>query len=242
MYRLLTSCLPPSSGVCREFNQSGIRCTKQFPQSLDLKAIIDEDIAQASLPNSTASQLQRFWDSWGENSTENSADARNRRESLVHASAGLTVTSLVIAPIGLCVILFMYTRELHAYVTIATCISLFDAALMVAAATLWIVASAQYAADMETTLGGQTVANAPYWDGNPQYPPSYGLVILAGVAVAKIVVLPVLALILIIALFFLAILTIVLAVIAFTCILGCLAACGTTETRRTGWVGDTYYY
>lgn len=230
--------------MCREvFNSSEIRCTKQFPQSLDLGSIIDADIRAAALPNSTASRLQTFWDSFTQNDTQGMLQNKNRRANFVQASAGLTITSLVVAPIGLCVVLLMYLLERPGYPIIATGLALLDAALMVPAATLWIFASAQYAADIESALGGQTAGNAPFWNGTSQYPPSNGLAMFAGVALAKVVVLPVMALIslILVALFVTCILiSIVLMLLALQCL---FAICGGHDNRkRDPEPGYEYYY
>lgn len=227
--------------MCREFfNSSEIRCTKQFPQILDLGVIIDSDLREASLPNSTASRLQAFWDSFTQDENQSMVQNKNRRAVFVQASTGLTITSLVIAPLGLSIVILMEMLKRQGYLTVATCFALLDAALMVAAATLFIFASAQYAADIESALGGQWVGNMPYWNGSAQYPPSYGLVMFAAVAVAKIVVLPIMALISLIVLFLFVIFTIITIWLMFLAVQCFFALLGGCDNRST--VVETQYY
>lgn len=239
------------SGVCREFtDKNEVHCTNKFIHPLDLDAVIKQDIEKASMPNVTAISLQSFWDSWGRNMTDNTSASKAHRESLIHAAAGLTVTSLVAGPIGIAAAVAAYLLNHSSRKTIAIGIALFDASLMVAAAALWIAASMQYAAAFETTLGGQTISNQPVWNNTPQYPSSYGLVLFACAALAKLCVLPILAL------FFLVVLPIMLVAVALIsiwlaflfmqCLSKCMDACPTTTTTTYygnayggGWGGDS---
>ncbi|OCL03156.1 hypothetical protein AOQ84DRAFT_381906 [Glonium stellatum] len=240
------------SGVCKEFTgNKEVHCTNRFIHSLDIDAVIKQDIAKASLSNATATNLQLFWDLWAHNMTENTSASKAHRDSLIHAAAGLTVTSLVIGPIGLVVAIAAYLLSHSSRKTIAIGIALFDASLMVTAAALWTTASAQYAAAFETSLGGQTVSNQPVWNSTPQYPSSYGLLLFACAALAKLCVLPIFALL------FLVVLPIMLVVVALIsiwfafllmkCLSNCMDACPTTTTTTTyygsaygsGWGGDS---
>ena len=121
--------------MCREFsNGSEIRCTKQFPQHLDLGAIIETDVRDANLTNTTSSHLLTFWSSFFQNETM--LQNMDSRTSFVQVAAGLTISSLVIAPIGFGIALLLYKLDRPSYTTVATCYALLDAALIVAAAVL----------------------------------------------------------------------------------------------------------
>jgi hypothetical protein len=190
------------SGVCREyFNTSEVRCTRRFPQPLDFMSVLDEDLAQAQ--NVSTSHFRSFWNSFGQNSSQilNSVD----HVSSVHVSAGLTVTSLVIAPIGLCIILALYKLEKPFHVTAAVCIAILDAIFVLVAAILWNKASIQYTSAFDRALGGGTLDSA--------YPAPNGLIIFGAVALAKLVVLPILAVV------FLVMLPLLAIFITYVCIL-----------------------
>src|SRR5271155_5758512 len=111
-----------------------MRCTKHFPQMLDLGAIIDEDLNKSNSSNSTNSHIRMFWSSFTDNGEQPIVQRKIQTAAFVQASAGLTVTSLVIAPICLGIIILMFMLKRPRYTTVATCFALFDAALMVIAA------------------------------------------------------------------------------------------------------------
>ena len=215
--------------MCREFtNSSEIRCTGQFPQHLDLRAIIDADVRDANLTNSTSSHLLTFWDSFFLNDTM--TQNMDSRTTFTQAAAGLTVTSLATAPIGFTISLFLCKRNKPGYTTFAICYALLDAAFIVAAAVLWIFASVQYVADIESALGGQSVANTPYWNAVPQYPPSYGIIVLSAAALAKVIVLPILAVMFLFVLMTAGFVVISIVVVAFFLVKCIMAMCCSTTT------------
>jgi hypothetical protein len=211
-------------------------CTKYFPQLLDLGALINADIDKSDLQDSAASHLREFWDSFFD---EKQSMVRNKNQysSFVQASAGLTITSLVTAPICLSIVLLMYMLKRAGYTTVATCFAIFDAVLMVAAAILWITASIKYSSDIQSALGGGPLAdNNSFWGDTDVVPLSYGLFLFAGVAIAKLLVLPIMALLCLIFIFLLIIAAIIMAWLMFLvlqCMFVMLAACDNGTTTET---------
>lgn len=159
-----------------------------------------------------------------------------RTKAFTQASAGLTITSLVIAPIGLSIVLLLFMTDRPSYSTVAKCVALLDAALMVLAAALWTSASVMYAVDIRSAVGNTLAGHTSFWGTNDLFPPSIGLSIFASAAFAKLIVLPVLAFAcLIIFLLFLAsaVVMAVLAWMALACVLAMCGACSdNTETKE----------
>lgn len=163
--------------------------------------------------------------------TGNTQSDKRSRDSMIRASAALTVTSLVVGPIGIAIAIGAYVMDLSSRRMIAVSIALFDASLMIPAATLWIVASARYADAFRTTLAGQEIANSHV----------YGLLVFFIAAVAKLCVLPILAFIILVVfpiLFIIAVVIFVwLMLLFFQCLLAC---CPATTTTTTTYYGTTY--
>jgi hypothetical protein len=220
-----------------------MRCTKHFPQLLNLEVLIAADINSSALPNSAAFHLQTFWDSFFENDKLSMVQNKNLYTSLIQASAGLTITSMVIAPICLGIIILMYMLKRPRYSTVATCFALFDAALMVTAATLWITASIKYSSDIESALGGPPTNNTSFWGDTDVIPLSYGLFLFAGVAIFKVIVLPIMALICLILILLLIVAAIIMAwlmLLALKCFFVMLSACDNGRTTETVYYGSAY--
>lgn len=224
--------------MCREyFNTSEIRCTKTFPQILNLAAIVDADIA--TLPNTTASQLQSFWDNITHD--DKISQLENTAASFVKASTGLTITSLVLAPLFFAIITLMFMLKRPAYPTVAACLAIFDAVLIVLAAALWITASAQYTSAIESIAGGRIINESrSFWGATTLFPLSLGLYLFLLAALAKLIVVPFMALIVLVLLFILVICAILFIYVVFLLFLCILAMCGGDE--KTKVTVETHYY
>ena len=221
-----------------------MRCTGHFPQMLDLGAIIDEDLNKSNSSTSTTSHIRMFWSAFTDDGNEPIVQHKSQTAALVQASAGLTVTSLVIAPICLGIIILMFMLKRPRYTTVATCFALFDAALMVTAAALWITASVMYASDIQSALGGQVVENTSSGGATDLFPLSIGLFLFAGAALAKLIVLPIVALICLILLLLLFVAAIILAwlmFLAMACLFAMFGACddGRTTTQTVYYYDDS---
>ncbi len=64
----------------------------------------------------------------------NSIQYQSRTDAVTRASASLTLTSLIIAPIGLALIILLYLTDRPAYVIVVKCVALLGAVLMLTAA------------------------------------------------------------------------------------------------------------
>jgi hypothetical protein len=218
-----------------------MRCTRHFPQILDLGAIIDEDLNKSNSSNSTTSDIRMFWSSFTHNDKQPIVQHKSQTAAFVQVSAGLTITSLVIAPIYLGIVILMFMLERPRYTTVATCFALFDAALMVTATTLWTTASAMYASDIQSALGGQAAENTSFWGATDLFPLSIGLFLFSAVALAKVIVLPIMALICLLLLLLLFVAAIILAwlmFLAMVCLLAMFGVCDDGKTTTT----ETVYY
>ena len=221
-----------------------MRCTRHFPQLLDLGAIIDEDLNKSNSSNSTTSHIRMFWSAFTHDGNQPIVQHKSQTAALVQASAGLTVTSLVIAPICLGIIILMFMLKRPRYTTVATCFALFDAALMVIAAALWITANVMYASDIQSALGGQVAENTSFWGATDLFPLSLGLFLFAAAALAKVIVLPIMALICLILLLLFFVAAIILAwlmFLAMVCLLSMFSACdnGNTTTQTVYYYDDS---
>lgn len=233
---VLTSCL----GVCREFHDRGeVICTRQFPQPLDIVALIDTDIRKSDLQSSAASHLQEFFDSLTKNDKNRFVKNKSQYISFAKASAGLMITSLLIAPLGLGFVLFMYKFEKPGYTTVATCVALFDAALVLTASTLWITGSLKYSFDIMETIGSGSMQTTSFWGATDVIPSSIGLFIFACAALLKLIVLPIMALICLIGFCFLIVLAAIMAWLMFMMVMCMLAMFASADNGTTT---ETVYY
>jgi hypothetical protein len=201
---------------------------EQLNEMLDLGAIIDEDLDKSNSSNSTNSHIRMFWNSFTDNGEQPIVQHQSQTAAFVQASAGLTVTSLVIAPICLGIIILMFMLKRPRYTTVATCFALFDAVLMVIAAAPWITASLMYASDIQSALGGQAAESNSFW--NDLFPLSIGLFLFAGAALVKVIVLPIMAVICLILLLLFVVAMIIFAWLIFLAI-ACLFAMFATDDR-----------
>lgn len=214
-----------------------MRCTRHFPQLLDLGAIIDEDLNKSNLSNSTTSPIRMFWSTFTHDGKQPIVQHQSQTTALVQASAGLTVTSLVIAPICLGIVILMFMLNRSRYTTLATCFALFDATLVVIAAALWITANVMYASDIQSALGGQVAESTSFWGETDLFPLSLGLFLFAVAALAKVIVLPIMALICLFLLLLLVVAAIIFAWLMFLAMACLLAMFGACDDRRV-----VYYY
>lgn len=159
------------------------------------------------------------------------------------ASAALTLTSLILAPLGLGTIVLLYMTNRPRCTTVATCLGLLNAILVVVAASLWIVASLIYAADVQIGVLGrdemlQGVGAAV------RVEPSV-LILFAVAAFTKIIVLPVMTFICLIVLLicitisvFGAVVGAVLLGMALACVLACCCCAGDDKTIKVKATGN----
>ncbi|EPE26346.1 hypothetical protein GLAREA_02258 [Glarea lozoyensis ATCC 20868] len=214
------------SGVCRDYlvekdylgtngyQDGNTRCTRNFPQSLDLAAIIQSDIEASGISDAISDALLIFFTSM----------RANDHASYIKASAAFTVLSLLLTPFDIAVIALLYNRRRDIYHTVAASIAIFDTVLVVIAATLWIVASFD-STELEFVTSSQSSVDTDL------YPMSIGLYIFGAAAFTKLLVLPVVAIVAIIVLFFAVIIAIAVSCMIILCCLKCMEICLRPERR-----------
>lgn len=134
----------------------------------------------------------------------------------------------------------MFMLKRPGYPTVAACLAIFDAVLIVLAAALWITASAQYTSAVESLAGGAINENRSFWGATDLFPLSLGLYLFLLAALAKLIVVPFMALIVLVLLFILIICAILFIYIVFILFLCLLAMCGGDE--KTKLTVETHYY
>jgi hypothetical protein len=213
------------SGVCREyFNGSMSRCTKTFPQLLDLGTLIERDIQASILPNKTSDELQTFFNSLLRSEDQRVFQQRSLYASFIKASVGFTVLSLIVAPLGIAGITTAYIMKRDIYTTVAASVAIFDAFLVIIAAALWIAASVSYMSDLDAALGpAPSTDPTTFWGATQLYPLSLGLYLFAIAALAKLLVLPIVALITICLLLIVIVISVLIAWMILVCLCTCLA-------------------
>ncbi|KAG9233786.1 hypothetical protein BJ875DRAFT_496379 [Amylocarpus encephaloides] len=231
------------SGVCREYRKTkDFQCTQKFPQLLDLGAIIMEDIQASNQSNtytsssSSISQMQSLFNSLFTDANTNLPQVQAQTTPMIKVSAALVILSLILAPSYLAAIILLYMLERPFYPKVATCFAIFDASLIITAAGLWLAASAKYTAALNSILEPSILSPQPpsSW-GSDLYPVVIGVHLFASAALAKFIVLPILALVALVVLGFVVLASILLVWM----ILACLGACASDERKVV--VEQVYY-